>query len=131
LFDSSHSITKRKIANTAIRKKSSGGVSTLVEVAKAFREAIATEMKEMTSVTKETKSNKVEMQLRLFSEQMTYQRERDMRVYEQNLLAADNARLAILKQGEIVLALTNISSVLSLGLRGHIDTPRKESTPET
>ena len=61
---------------------------------------------------------------------MTYQRERDMRIYEQSLLAADNTRLAILKQGEIVLALANISNVLSLGFRGHIDPPRKESTPE-
>ena len=130
LSDSSHSITKRKLANTAIRRKSSVGVSQLVEVAKASGEAIATEMKEMASVTKITESNKLEVQLRLFSEQMAYQRERDMRVYEQSLLAADNARLANLKQGEIVLALANISSVLSLGLRGHVDPPRKESTPE-
>ena len=130
LSDSSHSITKRKIANTAIRRKSSVGVSQLVEVAKASGEAIATEMKEMASVTKITESNKLEVQLRLFSEQMAYQRERDMRVYEQNLLAADNARLAILKQGEIVLALANISNVLSLGLRGHLDPPGKESIPE-
>ena len=130
LSDSSHSITKRKIANTAIRRKSSAGVSALVEVAKSSSDAIATQMRELASVTKETESNKLEVQLRLFSEQMAYQRERDMRVYEQSLLAADNARLAILKQGEIVLALGNISSVLALGLRGHIDPPRKASTPE-
>jgi hypothetical protein len=130
LSDSSHSITKRIIANTAIRRKSSGGVSALMEVAKASGEAIATPMKGITSITKEAESNKLEVQLKLFSEQMTYQRERDMRVYEQSLLAAENVRLAILKQGEIVLALTNISSVLSLGLRGHVDPPRKESTPE-
>jgi hypothetical protein len=61
---------------------------------------------------------------------MTYQRERDMRVYEQSLLMAENGRLAILKQGEIVLALANISSVLSLGLRDHVDPPRKKSTPQ-
>jgi hypothetical protein len=130
LSDSSHSIAKRKIANTAIRRKSSRGVSALVEVAKASGEAIATQMKGMASMTKEAESNKLEVQLKLFSEQMTYQRERDMRVYEQSLLAAENARLAILKQGEIVLALSNISSVLSLGLRGHVDPPRNESTPE-
>ena len=130
LSDSSHSITKRKIANTAIRRKSSGGVNALLEVAKSSGEAIATTMREMTSVTKETESNKLEVQLRFFSEQMAYQRERDMRVYEQSLLAADNARLAILKQGEIVKALGNISTVLSLGLRGHIDTSRRASTPE-
>ena len=130
LSDFSHFITKRKIANTAIRIKSSGGISALVEVAKAFGEAIATQMKGMTSMTKETESNKLEIQLKLFSEQMTYQRERDIRVYEQSLLAAENARFAILKQREIVLALANISSVLSLGLKGHVDPFRKESTPQ-
>ena len=130
LSNFSHSITKRKVANTAIRRKSLGGVSALLEVAKSSGEAIATTMREMTSVTKETESNKLEVQLRLFSEQMAYQRECDMWVYEQSLLAADNARLAILKQEEIVKALGNISSVLSLGLRGHNDLPRRASTPE-
>jgi hypothetical protein len=130
LSDSSHSIAKRKIANTAIRRKTSGGVTALVEVAKASGEAIATQMAGMATMTKEAEANKLEVQLKLFSEQMTYQRERDMRIYEQSLLAAENARLAILKQGDIVLALANISNVLSLGLRGHVDPPRKESTPK-
>ena len=79
----------------------------LVEVAKSFGEAIATQMKEMSLVTKKMELNKLEVHLRLFSEQMAYQCEHDMRVYEQNLHAADNTRLAILKQGEIVLALRN------------------------
>lgn len=86
-------------------------------------------MKEMASVTKETESNNLEVQFRLFSEQMAYQRERDMRIYEQNLMAADNVRLAIIKQGEIILALRNISSILSLGLRGHMKPPPKVYTP--
>jgi hypothetical protein len=86
-------------------------------------------MKEMASITKEIESNKLEVQFRLFSEQMAYQRKRDMRVYEQNLMAADNVRLAIIKQGEIILALRNISDILSLGLRGHIKPPLKVSIP--
>ena len=52
LSDSSHFTTKQKIANTAIRRKSSGGVLALVEVAKSFGEAIAIQVKEMSSVTK-------------------------------------------------------------------------------
>jgi hypothetical protein len=87
-------------------------------------------MKEMTSVTKEIESNKLEVQLQLFLEQMAYQCKHDMWVYEHSLLAADNARFAILKQGEKNLVSRNISSVLSLSLRGHIDPPRKASTPE-
>ena len=130
LSDSSYSITKREIANTAIRRKSSAGVSALVEVVKSSSEAIASQMKEITSIIKKTESNKLEVQLRLFLEQMTYQREQDMRIYEQSLFAADNVRLAILKQEEIVLGLGNISSVLALGLKGPNDPPRKASTPE-
>lgn len=61
---------------------------------------------------------------------MTYQRERDMRIYEQSLIAADNGRLAILRQREIVHVLGNISSVFALGLRGHIGPPRKAFTPK-
>jgi hypothetical protein len=68
LSDSSHSITKKIIANTAIRRKSSGGISALMEVAKASGEAIATQMKGMTLITKEAESNKLEVQLKLFSE---------------------------------------------------------------
>jgi hypothetical protein len=98
LSDSSHSIAKRKIANTTIRRKSSGGVTALVEVAKASGEAIATQMKGMATMTKEVEVSKLEVQLKLFSEQIIYQRERDMRIYEQSLLATENARLAILKQ---------------------------------
>ena len=63
LSDSSHCITRRKIANTIIRRKSSGGVSALVEVAKSSSEASATQMKELAWVTKETESNKLEVQL--------------------------------------------------------------------
>ena len=63
LSDSSHSITKRKIANTAIRRKTSGCVSALVVVTKSLSDAIATQMKELASVTKDSESNKLEVQL--------------------------------------------------------------------
>lgn len=95
----------------------------LVEVAKASTEAIASLMKEMASVTKETKSNKLEVQLKLLYEQMVYQQERYTRMHEQSLIVAYNARLTIIKQGEIVFALGNISSVLSLGFKGHPEPP--------
>ena len=72
LFDFSHSIGKRKIANTAITRKSLGDVSA------RDGEAIATQMKKMTLVIKKTESNKLEVQLRLFSEQMASRRECDM-----------------------------------------------------
>ena len=59
----------------------------------------------MTLVIKKMESNKLEVQLRLFSEQMAYRLECDMQIYEQILMAADNVRLAIINQGKIVLSL--------------------------
>ena len=58
----------------------------------------------------------MEVQLKLFSEQMEYQREKDRRTYENASAANENARLAILKQGEMVNCLAQLSNVLSKGL---------------
>lgn len=117
------------MGNTGIRRKSLGGQSAFLEVTKASVEVIANQMKEMVSATKETKSNKLEVQLKLFLEQMTHQREGDMRIYEQGLLVADNAHLAIIKQGEVVSALANISHVLSMGLKMSLNVPNTRSSP--
>ena len=47
---------------------------------------------------------------------MQYQREKDHRLHESSCIANENARLAIEKQGEVVKCLTQLSSVLSIGL---------------
>jgi hypothetical protein len=60
------------------------------------------QMKEIVGATRKTESNHLEVQLQLFAEKMQYQREKDQRLYEQGVLAAQNARLAIIKQGELV-----------------------------
>jgi hypothetical protein len=71
----------------------------------------------MVGATRETESNRLEVQLKLFAENMQYQREKDRRLYEQELLAIENARMAIIKQGELVDCLSSISKVLSVGLK--------------
>jgi hypothetical protein len=73
--------------------------------------------KEMVGATRETESNRLEVQLKLFAENMQYQHEKDRRLYEQGLLAIENARLAIMKQGELVDCISSISKVLSLCLK--------------
>jgi hypothetical protein len=47
---------------------------------------------------------------------MRYQREKDQKLYEQGVLASENARLAIVKQGDFIQYLLQISKVLSVGL---------------
>jgi hypothetical protein len=71
----------------------------------------------MTEASKETERNKLEVQVRLFTKQMAYQHEKERRLYEQGLIAAEKARLAIAKQGELVAYLVTMSSVLSTGLK--------------
>jgi hypothetical protein len=56
-------------------------------------------MRDMTEASKKVERNKLEVQLRFFTEQMAYQREKDCRLYEQGLIVAENARLAICKAG--------------------------------
>lgn len=48
---------------------------------------------------------------------MQYQREQDLKSQEIQANANDNAKLAIMKQGEMVQCLSQLASVLSMGLR--------------
>jgi hypothetical protein len=77
---------------------------------------MASQMHDMAESSHELERNKIEVQLKLFTEQMAYQREKDRRLYENAVIANENARLAILKQGEVVSCLTQLSFVLSKGL---------------
>jgi hypothetical protein len=70
----------------------------------------------MAAASRDVKRSKIEVQLKLFSEQMDYQREKDRRLYESSLIANKNTRLAIIKQGEVVSCLAQLSSVLQMGL---------------
>lgn len=82
LSDLSNFYNKSMTSNTGVSRKSLRGQTALVEVTKVFVEMIANEMKEMISTMKETESNKLEVQLKLFAEQMPYQIECNMRIYE-------------------------------------------------
>jgi hypothetical protein len=78
---------------------------------------MAMQMRDMSAVSRELERSKIEVQLKLFSEQMEYQRKKDRRLYESSLIANENARLAILKQGEMVSCLTQLSTILQVGLQ--------------
>jgi hypothetical protein len=73
-------------------------------------------MKDMVGTTREMESNRLEVQLKLFAKKMQYQRDKDHQLYKQGRVAAENARLAIQKQGELVECLSKMSNVLHLGL---------------
>jgi hypothetical protein len=107
---------KRRPCNTAVRRKSMSGHNIIAEATKASGEVMASQMRDMAESSRELERNKIEVQLKLFTKQMAYQREKDRRLYENVVIANENARLAILKQGEVVSCLAQLSYVLSKGL---------------
>jgi hypothetical protein len=62
------------------------------------------------------RGSKIDVQLKLFTEQMQYQRGKDRRLYENALIANENAWLAIQKQGEVIRCLAELSFVLCKAL---------------
>lgn len=112
---SQYAVHKRP-GNTAVSRKSLSGHTIIAEATKATGSIMAAQMQEIADASREVERSKMEVQLRLFTEQMAYQREKDQRMYENAIVANENARLAILKQGEMVHCLSQLSTVLSNGL---------------
>ena len=49
---------------------------------KAIGDVMVAQMKEIIGATRESESNRVEVQLKLFAEKMQYQRDKDQRLFE-------------------------------------------------
>jgi hypothetical protein len=70
----------------------------------------------MSDMNKSTKEAKLEVQMRLFTEQMSFMLEKDQRINNNAKAAQENAKLAIEKEEELIRCLANISVVLGRGL---------------
>jgi hypothetical protein len=114
--DASEFSSKQRPGNTGVRRKSLSSHNVIAEATKASGEVMAMQMRDMAAASRDLGRSKIDIQLKLFSEQMEYKREKDRRLYEASLIANENARLAIIKQGEVVSCLAQLSSVLSMGL---------------
>jgi hypothetical protein len=114
--DTSDYSTRRRSGNTGQRRKSLSGHNVIAEATKASGDIMATQMKDMAAASRDLELSKIEVQLKLFSEQMAYQREKDRRLYENAVIANENAKLSIMKQGEVVSCLQNLSNVLRMGM---------------
>lgn len=73
---------------------------------------MAQKMHNIAELSRDLERSKMEVQLKLFSEQMAYQRDKDRRWYETIVAANENARLSVMKHGEIAHCLTQLSTVL-------------------
>ena len=135
--DTSHFGAGRRPGNTCVKRRNMTGHTVMAEATKATGAAMAQQMQDIAEASRELERSKIEVQLKLFSEQMSYQREKDRRLYENASIANDNARLSILKQGEMVSCLSQLSQVLSQSLNvnknysfqaGHQAAGEKDST---
>jgi hypothetical protein len=113
--ESGGSSGRRPPGSTGVRRHTLSGHVALAEATKAIGDSMVAQMQELVGANRESERNRLEVQLKLFAEKMQYQRDKDQRLYEQGRLAAQNATLAIMKQGELVQCLFAMSKVLSVG----------------
>jgi hypothetical protein len=114
--DASKFNLRHRPGNTAVRRKSLSSQNIIAEATKASSDIMAGQMREMAEASRELERSKIEVQLKLFTEQMLYQREKDRRLYENSIIVNENAHLAIQKQGEVVNCLAQLSAVISRGM---------------
>ena len=127
--DTSEFTVKRRSGNIGVRRKNLTAHNVIAEATKATGNVLAQHMQDIAESSRELERSKIEVQLKLFSEQMEYQREKDWRIYENALAANENARLSILKQGDMVNFLVHLSSVLSKSLIMTSAASMPQSTP--
>jgi hypothetical protein len=80
-----------------VKRKNLSTHHVIAEAAKSSGEFLAQQMKAMADASHELERRNIDVQLKLFAEQMEYQREKDRRLYESSRIAQENARLSIIK----------------------------------
>jgi hypothetical protein len=100
--------SRRRLGNTGQKRKSSLLQNNMIDVARHAGEAMVEQLKEMREMSKTIEKEKLEVQLRPFSERMSFLCNKDTRLNENVKAAQKNARLAIEKQGELIHCLANI-----------------------
>lgn len=118
--DTSENTIHRRPGNTTIKRKTLTGHTVVAEETKATGELMATEMREMVLCSRDIEWSKMDIQLKLFEEQMDYQREKDRKLDLRAHRVDENAKLSIMKQREVVECLSKLTVVLSAGMQcGH------------
>jgi hypothetical protein len=80
--DPSEFSSKQRTGNTGVQRKSISSHNVIAEATKASGEVMAMQMRNMAAASRDLERSKIDVQLKLFSEQMEYQREKDRRLYE-------------------------------------------------
>ena len=106
----------RRLDNTGVKRKAVFGHTIIAEATKSSGALVAKHMQEIAESSRALERSKIDVQLQLFTEQMAYQREKDRRLYKNAVQANENARLLIMKQGDIVNCLSHLSTVIGKSL---------------
>jgi len=117
-IDTSDFSPRRRPANTGVRRQNNSTQSELVEAMRTTGAAMTSHLKEIAEVGR----SRMDLQLRLFTDQMDYQKERDLRLYENAILVNETAKLAVQKQSQVVSCLVHMSKVLTAGFAGRMPT---------
>lgn len=80
---------------------------------------MAKQMRDMADSTRELERSRIDIQQRLFNEQLQYQKDRDRRLQDNAKQANDNAKLAIEKQSDVVLYLSQLAAAFTSGCMDH------------
>jgi len=96
--------------------------------------AMVEQLKNIADARLEVERSKMDVQMKLFTEQMQYRRDRDQRMLENARLANENRKLAIQVQDQVISCLTQLSHVLQAGLNVQFVVPahrvkREEPSP--
>ena len=123
--------------NTGVKRKNQSGPAVIAEATRSTGAIMASQLKDISDASLQVERSKVDVQVKLFQEQMTFQREqstyhreRDMRIHEALLMAHENARLAVLKQHEMVQSLQQLTAVLGAGLAPRPSTYHGNGLPQ-
>ena len=106
----------RRAGNTGVKRKAVSGHTIITEATKSSGALVAKHIQEIAESSRAFERSKIDVQLQLFTKQMAYQCEKDRRLYENAVQANENARLSIMKQGDIVNCLSHLSTVIGKSL---------------
>ena len=76
-FDTNENAQQQRVGNTIVRQKHVSGHTVIVDATKATGAIMASQMKDIAHASLEFEKSKIEVQMKLFFDQMTYRRDKD------------------------------------------------------
>jgi hypothetical protein len=118
----------RKAGSTGVKQKNLFVHHVITDATKSSGELLAHQMKAMADINRELKYGKVDVQLKLFAEQMEYQCEKDRRLYKSSRIVHENARLLSSNRARLFRNLQNCLVCYGVPRTNDMDKPQPTLT---